>query len=177
MRTRLTSLESEKLILNNDIIELTSANETMKQEYQQLQHKVKGYEMQVEKLRKEIQSYTLIIKEQTSTIKTLESQVNAKNNKVVQLEKQNEKDKSMIETLNKEVNSVNVTNDEMKVKEFLDKNNIEFVFDGGKFWFDTKKLSWMIVNRTDIELWSVFTWRRSDGTLSPKFSIILSSCF
>ena len=115
MRTRLTSLESEKLILNNDIIELTSANETMKQEYQQLQHKVKGYEMQVEKLRKEIQSYTLIIKEQTSTIKTFESQVNAKNNKVIQLEKQIEKDNSMIETLNKEVNSVNVTNDEMKL--------------------------------------------------------------
>lgn len=63
-----------------------------------------------------------------------------------------------------------MTNDEMKVKEFLDKNNIEFVFDGGKFWFDTKKLSWMIVNRTDIELWSVFTWRRSDGTSQSSYN-------
>jgi len=62
-----------------------------------------------------------------------------------------------------------MTNDEMKVKEFLDKNNIEFVFDGGKFWFDTKKLSWMIVNRTDIEPWSVFTWRRSDGVSQSSY--------
>ena len=115
MKTRLTSLESEKLILNNDIIELTSANESMKQEYQQLQHKAKGLETQVEKLRKEIQSYTLIIKEQTSAIKTLETQVNAKNNKAIQLEKQIEKDKTVIETLNKEINNVNVSNNEMKV--------------------------------------------------------------
>lgn len=127
MRTRLTSLESEKLILNNDIIELTSANETMKQEYQQLQHKAKGCEMQVEKLRKEIQSYTLIIKEQTSAIKTLETQVNAKNNKVIQLEKQIEKDKSMIETLNKEVSSVNGINDEMKVMLNKTKSELEVV--------------------------------------------------
>ena len=63
-----------------------------------------------------------------------------------------------------------MANDEMKVKEFLDKNNIRYVRDGGKFWFDTKKLSWMIVNRTDIELWSVFTWRRSDGTSQSSYN-------
>ena len=63
-----------------------------------------------------------------------------------------------------------MANDEMKVKEFLDKNNIKYVCDGGKFWFDTKKLSWMIVNRTDIELWSVFTWRRSDGASQSSYN-------
>lgn len=69
-------------------------------------------------------------------------------------------------------------NEDVKLKDFLKENNLDYVYDGGKFWFDTKKLSWMVVNHIDEDTWDVFTWKRSDSTAYKSykqyFEIMLS---
>lgn len=69
-------------------------------------------------------------------------------------------------------------NEDVKLKDFLKENNLNYVYDGGKFWFDTKKLSWMVVNHINEETWGVFIWKRSDGAAYKSyrqyFEIMLS---
>lgn len=62
-----------------------------------------------------------------------------------------------------------MVNEDAKLKDFLKENNLDYVYDGGKYWFDTKKISWMLVNHINEDTWGVFIWKKSDGTACGSY--------
>ena len=96
INSRLEKLESEKLILSNDLIELKGENESVKIENKYLQSKASQFESQNEKLKKEVAKLEKKINEQNVDFKTL---INKKDDLEFQLKNKN----SNLQTINNTV--------------------------------------------------------------------------